>query len=386
LTLAAAAYADEIRDYLIGRLGRERSTASVRASGRDDVQAPILDWWIFEGKQYRSLKGPLAQEWSTVRRQIQRLLASHNPTSRMVDIPEGEVDWLETARHFATTQRFEFKCRVTHVGLSDDELAALRGWQSWVARRWRRHVEALGPPPGAIEPGFEMGIEPSLARLRRWAHLARRSRWPLLRSVIAETLRCVFEPEEIDRLPLPTDPAKLFELLCLVRVLRFFEPEPRAIRWLQANMTDNELRVPGITCSYQPLMSRDDVLAGGAFDSPLRDAVAEFEINLPSRADVLIVFDEPRAGFKGILLEAKSGDQPVDAALWQLTCYRAALRRRGIGPLLVWAVAEQGVRVEKLGRSVEPGMDRWVFSTVETMTAILEQLFGSDILGRRQVA
>ncbi len=48
---------------------------------------------------------------------------------------------------------------------------------------------------------------------------ARRSRWPLLREVVAETFRAAVEPESIDRLPLPSGRDALFELLCAVRIL-----------------------------------------------------------------------------------------------------------------------------------------------------------------------
>ena len=262
---STAAYADEIRDYLIGRLAKDRSIGSANPLDRDGIlSAPILDWWIFEGKRYRGLKGPLVQEWATVDRQIRRLLASYNPRHRMVDLPEGEVDWLTTALHMATTQRLEFKCRVTHIGLSDDELAALRGWQGWIARRWQSYVQELGEPVGGQPPSFDPTPEVASVRtLRRWAHTARRSRWPLLRSVIAETLRCLFEAEDIRSLPLPEDPAVLFELVCMVRVLRFLAPRPRAIRWLHAEIGDNTIQVPAITCFFQRNLPRDELLKDG---------------------------------------------------------------------------------------------------------------------------
>jgi hypothetical protein len=379
LTTSIPDYADEIRDYLIGRLSKDRSIGLANPLDRDGLlSAPILDWWIFEGKRYRGLKGPLAHEWVTIDRQIRRLLASYNPRYRMVDLPEGEVDWLATALHMATTQRLEFKCRVTHIGLSDDELAALRGWQGWIALRWRSYVEQLGEPVGCQRPSFDPAVAvPSVRTLRRWAYTARRSRWPLLRSIVAESLRCLFETEDIERLPVPEDSAVLFELVCMVRVLRFFEPRPRVIRWLHAEIADNTIQVPGISCSFQRTLPREELLRTSEFDAPLRQAVEAFQVRVPSRLDVLLEFDRPRAGFKGILIEAKSGEQVSDAALWQLKCYRAVLNAQGVQPLLIWGLAEQGapwVALSRAGSDVT--QDRWLFSRGDSIRQALTELFG----------
>jgi hypothetical protein len=380
LTAYTPNYADEIRDYLIGRLAKDRSIGSANQLDRDGtLSAPILDWWIFEGKRYRGFKGPLAQEWAAVDRQIRRLLASYNPRHRMVDLPEGEVDWLATAINMATTQRLEFKCRVTHIGLSDDELAALRGWQGWIALRWQSYVEKLGAPVGGQRPSFDPAPAASVRTLRRWAHTARRSRWPLLRSVVAETLRCLFEPEDVERLPLPEDSTVLFELVCMVRVLRFFEPRPRAIRWLIAEIGDNTIQVPGITCSFQQSLPREELLRTTEFDAPLRHAVEAFQVRVPIRLDVLLVFDRPRAGFKGILIEAKSGDQLPDRALWQLKCHRAVLNARGLKPLLIWGLAEQGALWTGVVSAVsDVTADRWLFSRAESILQALTEVFGAQ--------
>ena len=87
------------------------------------------------------------------------------------------------------------------------------------------------------------------------------------------------EPESLDRLPLPSGRESVFELLCVVR---------------------------------------------------------------PRRFDALVTFDKPRAGFHGILLEAKSGAQSFADTVHQLKAYRAALKEQLPGPLLVWGVVESG--------------------------------------------
>ena len=96
-----------------------------------------------------------------------------------------------------------------------------------LAYRFRRAIGTLGLalPAPACEAFEALAVYRSEApatvdQLRQWAHVTRRSRWPLLRDVVAETLRTVFEPDALDHVPLPTDHATLFELLCLVRIAR----------------------------------------------------------------------------------------------------------------------------------------------------------------------
>jgi hypothetical protein len=65
-------------------------------------------------------------------------------------------------------------------------------------------------------------------------------------------------------------------------------------------------------------------------------------VNVPNRYDALVTFEEPRAGFSGILLEAKSGAQSFTDTVYQLKAYRAALRKTHPSPLLIWGVVEGG--------------------------------------------
>jgi hypothetical protein len=91
------------------------------------------------------------------------------------------------------------------IGLSEAEHAALVGWQLWIAAEWFEYgrVVKVDPYDWGATPA-EDPTEFTSEQMRRWAHVARRSRWPLLRDVVAESLRPVLEPEELDRIPLPS--------------------------------------------------------------------------------------------------------------------------------------------------------------------------------------
>jgi hypothetical protein len=306
--------------------------------------SPILDWWIFEGQRYRGLRECLALEWPAIARQARYLLATHNPRWRPLQTPEGEVDWLSTAFATATSGQPSYVCRTSMIGLNDDERAALRGWQTWTAIRWQAYCEALGAPPGAVAslPWPATPDEPvSDRQLRRWAFIARRSRWPLLRSVVAESLRAVFEPQAVARLPLPTEPSRLFELVCLVRVLRSLNPYPTHIRWIDTKAPGNEIVIAGVRCAYQYSIPRDEMLASSEFDGGLREAVVRHDVGAPRYIDALFLFDPPKEGFAGLLLEAKSGAQDYRAAVFQLKCYKAVLAERLDGRLIAWGVFER---------------------------------------------
>ena len=375
----SSAYEREIREYLVGRLGSERSSGTSRRERSSFDSARLLDWWIFEGKRYRGLTGPLACAWKPVERQTRRLLSTHNPHWRPLESPEGEVDWLATAFESATARQATYVCRTSQLGLSADEGAALLGWQGWISARWRGYSDSLGLPPGAPEnlAWAPAKATPDLRQLKRWAFVSRKSRWPVLRSVVAETLRAVFEPQFVDRLPLPSDPATLFELVCLVRILRALEPTPSRIRWLDLVVGQNEIRVPGIRCSYQHSIPRDTMLRTSEFDGGLREGVIRHQVRLPARIDGLFQFEHTRAGFAGILLEAKSGSQDPDAAIFQLKCYRAALRENLPRPLIIWGIVEK--QMEGAGQIVtrDDGTgDIWIFSSADRIGEIAGSLVG----------
>lgn len=373
-------YESEIRDYLVGRLASDRTVGAARGSVASLSTRRLLGWWIFEGKRYGSLRQPLAFEWHTIEHQIQRLMASHSPHWRPLECPEGEVDWLATAHHAATSQQPEYICRTSRLGLSADEAAALAGWCGWIARRWNEHITTLDPLPGAPRclPWAPAEEEAGVGILKRWALVSRRSRWPLLRCVISESLRLVLEPDVLDQLPLPSDGPTLFELVCLVRILRVLEPEPRGIRWLDSESTQNTIRVPGVAALFQHAIPREEMLDSLEFDGGLRDAMVRHQVRTPGRMDALLVFDHPRNGFHGILLEAKSGLQDPSATIFQLKCYRAAIRRWLAGRLIIWGIVEHGSQVgQNDDLPVREDGDLWVFSPVDAVEGVARRLLSS---------
>lgn len=201
--------------------------------------------------------------------------------------------------------------------------------------------------------------------LRRWAHVARRTRWPLLRNIVAASLRCTFDPQALDQLPLPTDTPTRFELVCLVRVLRCLEPRPRSIRWLVWDL-GNEIRTPGTTCRFEHTFPREHVI--GHFDAALGAAI-----------------ERQHAGFDGMLIEAKSGAQQFGATLAQLQTYHAVLRKRHGGRWLVWGVIENhpdGTSITEeqesevhsagTGQAIVAGDSVWIFFTADDIDAVMK--------------
>jgi hypothetical protein len=106
------------------------------------------------------------------------------------------------------------------------------------------------------------------------------------------------------------------------------------------------------------------------------------QIRVPKYVDGWLAFDEPRCGFHGILVESKSGSQSFDAAIHQLKCYRATLRNRVPGRILVWGIVEQvdeddaGDVLSKVqdetGRQASE--DLWLFSDANSIPALLESI------------
>ena len=231
---AAEAWSPEIRDFLIGRLAK--GARSVRLAGSHEQvlrHPPVRRWWVFEGRQYPSIGGTLASRWVEAICAVRRLRRTFNPRLRISERPEGTVDWGRTLARGFTGANLEYVVRSTGVGIGPEEDAALAGWMRWIAEEWAPYSERfhLPTPTPAREVlaalrSVDSGSPPTVDQLRRWAHVARRSRWPLLRDLVAESMRPSLEPAELDRIPLPTDRATLFELLCLVRIARRIAPPP----------------------------------------------------------------------------------------------------------------------------------------------------------------
>lgn len=383
----AEAWPREIRDYLLGRLAAgQRSVPLAVRQTQGLGHAPIRRWWIFEGKYYPSIEGTLASRWLEVIRVTSRLERTFNPRLKLSDRPDGTIDWGKTLARGPLGSHPEYVVRSSAVGLGAEEHAALRGWMQWIAAEWTAYAARFGLalPAPACEAFEALAVyrreaPATVDQLRQWAHVTRRSRWPLLRDVVAETLRTVFEPDALDHVPLPTDHATLFELLCLVRIARRVAAPPDELRWLDLELTENVLGLGGTTCWYQRTLERDAVLGTPDFEQGLAEVVPVFGLGVPRRVDLAFDFDSPRRGIDGILVEAKSGSQGFDAAVAQLRVYRRARPRRVGTRYLVWGIVEQSEsgaitesQLDWLQRKIDCGEgDVWAFSTVDSIEAVL---------------
>jgi hypothetical protein len=281
-------WAQEIRDYLLGRLSAKSRAESLKNSQRTELfYPPVRRWWTFEGKRYIVLDGPLAPNWGWVIRNARGLIETFNPRVRFSDRPDGVVDWGQTLARGPSRLRQEYVVRSSGVGLNEEEHSALCGWIRWISTEWAEYTQRLSIESEVEWPNFAGDMQGPLSpeRLRRWAHTARRSRWPLLHGIIAETLRPLLEPEDLDRIPLPCDEAKLFELLCLIRIARCIAPLPRELRWLSAETSDNTIRLDGTCIYYQQSLARDLVLA--TYEDELASAVKFFGMGTPRFVDLM---------------------------------------------------------------------------------------------------
>jgi hypothetical protein len=392
-TVGPHAWADEVRAYLVGRLSKSARAHHVRHARSDGhMTDAIRRWWVLEGKRYPALGGALAEHFCRVRAMVEQLASSFNPRQRLSERPDGEVDWPLTLLRRGGGRGDDYVVRGSSTGLDQAEHAALAGWFSWIQSEYSRHAQAFGLSSDCFErqPAADVPMPPE--RLRKWALVTRRSRWPLLRGVVAESLRPYFEDEELERIPLPSDPTKLFELLCLVRIARHFVPQPRAIRWLDAEASSNTARFDDLACTYQEPLDRTRVLQTPDYASGLADAVQAFGVRIPKYIDVAVDFAFPIRGFAGVLVEAKSGSQAYHAAVAQLRTYRAARRRTREGRYLVWGVVKEpcgpASTVEAVKHMLDVARDDedvWVFSTADDIPLVLDTVFGATCAARESI-
>jgi len=205
-----------------------------------------------------------------------------------------------------------------------------------------------------------------------------------LRDLVAESLRCELESDELDKLPLPPSRAVLFELLCIVRIAKHISPSPGDIRWMDAEVSRNTIVVPGARFRYQLVLAPHE-LSSTLVEPGLREAVKQFGVRLPERVDVLCEFTGNRrvtGTLAGILVEAKSGAQEPWSGLEQLRVYRPALAHRRPGRLLVWGISEQASQGSlddsqlawiREAKRKQQG-DVWVFSTAEDIPRVLSAI------------
>jgi len=377
------AWEREIRGWLLGRLGKGPTTGE-SPEAETNLAGRALAWWVFEGKRHRFLDGSLALRSAEAEREARRLDAVLSPEWSVDESPAAETDWVRTALRRPMDPLPRFVVRASSSGLTDLEREALHGWRRFTAGLWRGYTAELGVPAGApatLPWQSEEEPEPvSLRQLHRWAQAARRSRWPLLREVVAETFRAAVEPESIDRLPLPSGRESVFELLCVVRLLDALHGPSGQIRLLGEGDDLAGIRLPGLTCLYQGWLGGER-LSDKELGAPCVSALERHGVVLPRRFDALLTFDKPRAGFHGILLEAKSGSQSFADTVHQLKAYRAALREQLPGPLLVWGLVEGGgdrtkvLDVEALREAAaerKEGHDLWLFTSEGEIRKALE--------------
>jgi len=225
-----AEYSKEIRDYLLGRIGKHTTTGAIQKPKiPDNLPAPVCRWWMFEGKRYNGLEHSLAKSWRKIGLAIQMLMRTFNPRWQLLEVPEGRVDWSKTIIENVGRLSPVFVCDTSSLGLNEDERVALQAWITWILKEWNLYISDVGIPIDSepIDSILEVFSKIhnqsniySLSQFRRFANTAKRSRWPFLRSIVAESFRCFLEIEELDKLPLPSARENLYELFCLVCVLK----------------------------------------------------------------------------------------------------------------------------------------------------------------------
>jgi hypothetical protein len=378
------AWADEIRAYLLGRPSKSAVVHAVRQARLEGgMTDAIRRWWVLEGKHYAALGGALAPNFRRVRRMVEQLDATFNPRRRLAERPDGDIDWPMTLLRRGGGRDADYVVRGSVTGLDEVERAALAGWFSWIQSECARHAQALGLAFDGVGPSTDLPAPVPPERLRKWALVTRRSRWPLLRGVVAESLRPYFEDEELDHLPLPSDPTKLFELLCLVRIARHFVPRPMAIRWLDAAGASNTARFDHLSCRYQEPLERERVLGTADYAGGLSEAVRAFGVRVPRFIDLVVDFDSPLGGFDGVIVEAKSGTQEYDATVAQLRTYRNARPRHAGTRYLLWGIVKEAAgpepanAVRQVIDAARGCEDVWVFSTADDVPKVLDAIFGA---------
>lgn len=344
----------------------------IESSPRFRVLATIND------EQLDDIVFPISEGLARRFQRIELYGASREEVRAFLRLEESERSQSPRA-HAADEARHEYVVRSSAIGLNEEEHAALCGWIRWIETEWAEYTQYVGLQSRIKWPNFAAEVHGpfSTERLRCWAHVARRSRWPLLQGIVAESLRPVLEKDELDRIPLPSDEATLFELLCLVRLARNVAPLPRELRWLIPDeKTNNQITLDGVRIRYQEPLGSDSVLA--TYEPELASAAKFFDLGTAKRIDLTLDFDPKRADFDGIIVEAKSGAQQYDATVAQLRTYRAARRRRTHSRYLVWGIVQKPQRVDAtaedfrmLFATASPKADVWVFSSADAIATVL---------------
>lgn len=380
-----AEYRAEIVNFLLGRVQPTRTTTALLPATARLTDGPTLWWWILEGQSHALLEGALLTRLDDVVRRARRLLGVFSQRDRVLSRPEGRVRWLDSALASVGSMQPRYVCEVATAGLAKPERAALIGWCDWLANGVDGFIDLLdAPTKKAIARPLEVlrrlgapahGAHDAALRVR-WAHAARRSRWPLLRTVVADSIRCESEAIRVTNLPLPADRATVFELLCLVRALKAIEPAPQRVRWLVQG--HNQVRLDGLRATFQRSFHGQALQAAMQLSPVAGAAMQAFAVRQPKITDLIVHFDTPRNGFDGVLIEAKSGGVQYRHAVWQLQIYRRALEAIRPRRMLVMGVCEnpkQGrltpAQVSWLQAEAKTAGDVWAFAGPADIGAVL---------------
>ncbi len=334
---AAARWRAEVLDRLVGALyGRRRRElldSAAPATVRD--QPPVYLWWLFEGQDWQALGGPLADRWPELARSVRTLLATHNPRLRETDHPSGDIDWPRTLSRGPSLDGSAV-VRGSQIGLGDGEREALLGWlglvlQNWAtfARDWR--ITPEHPVQEALHTlsALTAGRPALPPRSAQWVRVATRSRWPLLRELVAQSLRALDEPRAHIALPLPEADDRLFELLVLIRVAEALGADWSHIRWFtQASLGaagDRHVRFNGFSVVWEHHFTRRAVL-DASLEPALAEAVEVWQLRVHHKVDLLFDLHSVEASpFRRIVVEVKSGQEDAFKGLWQLRAYGLTL-------------------------------------------------------------
>jgi hypothetical protein len=200
----------------------------------------------------------------------------------------------------------------------------------------------------------------------QWLRTALRSRWPLLRNVVAETLKCFEQDETLAKVPLPKGKEQVFELLGMVRLIKVFQPAPPFLQWMN-KQSGQALRFDEGTFDCHTSWERDAVVQAAYQDEGLPSAMKQFNLRVHCRPDLLCRFTPAKKGFAGMIVEFKSGNQGFSDALHQLRMYRETRKAQDSGRLILWGMVEQEAGITEQRRAwlrerVEGSEDIWIFT------------------------
>lgn len=379
----------EILSYLLGRPSTSEGTYALPRALEPVPDA--LTWWMFKGKRFEGLDQALGASWENITEEIKRLRQMFSPRLRVVDHAVEPVDWMKTYLRSGGNRPREFVVQSSGMGVSQLEWDSLCAWCAWITPVWSAHAQAWGPSTSSGHAAFLE--ETGDMRLRglphmdgefrkKWLRITMRSRWPLLRNIVAESLKCMEVDETIDRVPLPKTRSDVFELLGMVRLIRLFQPDPLDLGWLAKN-TGHTLSFPNGTFNCKTFWNRQAVIDHAYGEGGLPGAMRHYNLRVHCQPDLLCSFTADNGGFTAMIVEFKSMALKFSDALHQLRMYRAAAKAQGhgLGRLILWGIVENETSLSNerrawLREQVKGSDDIWVFTRpdLNELEAVLHDL------------